>query len=186
MDFRCRVLEAHQASRDYRNWVAFVVYPREIRHPRVKERSPNRIPNAWRPKRDSSDRRARGQIKRHKQRIEFRKSSAKRVTDLWIRPKKVGTAPRRRIMKTYQNHVSRRMLAHQSFDFCEDLVCGLHVLNHKPRVALDVTRAIRKQSRIESFEIEVQVSQNRQPVKYSVRVGYFESGTYIFFGFVPW
>jgi hypothetical protein len=91
MDFCTGVPEAHPASGDDRNWVALVVYPREIRHPSVKERSPNRIPNTWRPKRDSSDGRARGQIKRHKQRIEFRKSSAKRVTDLWIRPTKVST-----------------------------------------------------------------------------------------------
>ena len=59
-------LEAHPASGDDRNWVEFVVYPREIRHPSVKERSPNRIPNTWGPKRDSSDGRAQGQIKRHK------------------------------------------------------------------------------------------------------------------------
>ena len=78
------------------------------------------------------------------------------------------------------------MLSHQSFDFGEDLVCGLQMLNHKPPVDLDITRDVRKQSGIESHEIEVQVCQNRQPVKYSVREGYFESGTYIFFGFVPW
>jgi hypothetical protein len=82
MDFCSRMPEAELASGDDWDWVAFVVYPREIRHLRVKECSPRHISDARFPKRDSSDGRARRQIKLHEQRVEFRDSSAKRVTDL--------------------------------------------------------------------------------------------------------
>ena len=79
MDFCSRVLEAEaeQASGDDWDWVTFVVYPREIRHPRVKERSPSPISNARRPKCDSLNSRTHRQIKRHEQRVEFRNSPTK-------------------------------------------------------------------------------------------------------------
>ena len=82
MDFCSRMPEAEQASGNDGDWVTFVVYPREIRHLRVKERSPSQISNARRPKCDSLDGCTRRQIKRHEQRVEFGESSAKRVTDL--------------------------------------------------------------------------------------------------------
>ena len=92
-------------------------------------------------------------------------------------------------MATYQDYVSRRVLVHQSFDFCEDLTGSLHVLNRKSRMDPDTARDIRKENRVERHEMEVQVGQNRQPVMYSVsgscqcsRV----SGSYISCGFVPW
>lgn len=84
MDLCSRVPEAHQASRDDWDRIEFVVYSQEIRNLRVKERCPIYIPNAGRSKRDSSDGRTRRQIERHEQRVEFRESSAKRVTDLQI------------------------------------------------------------------------------------------------------
>ena len=68
---------AEEASRDHWDWVAFVVYPREIRHLRIKERSPFLVSNARRPKRDSSDSRALRQVKRHEQRVKFRDRTAK-------------------------------------------------------------------------------------------------------------
>jgi hypothetical protein len=77
MDFCSDVPEAEQASRDHWDWVAFVVHPREIRHLRVKKRSPGDISNTRRPKRDSSDSRALRQVKRHEQRVKFRDPSAK-------------------------------------------------------------------------------------------------------------
>jgi hypothetical protein len=81
--------EAEQPSGDDGDWVVFVVYPREIGHLRLKELRPSPISNARFPKRDSSDSRARRQIKRHEQRVEFRESTAKRVADLrvykWVR-----------------------------------------------------------------------------------------------------
>jgi hypothetical protein len=77
MDFSSDVPEAEQTSRDHWDRVAFVVHPREIRHLRVKERSPGFISNTRRPKRDSSDSRALRQVKRHEQRVEFRDRSAK-------------------------------------------------------------------------------------------------------------
>jgi hypothetical protein len=76
MDFCSRVPEAEQASRDDWDWVAFIVYPREIRHLRVEERSPSYISKARLPKCDSSDGRALRQIKFHEHRVEFRESSA--------------------------------------------------------------------------------------------------------------
>ena len=76
MDLSSRVPEAEQASRDDWDWVAFIGYPREIRHLRVKERGPSHISNAGHPKRDSSDARALRKIKRHDQRVKFRESSA--------------------------------------------------------------------------------------------------------------
>jgi hypothetical protein len=86
MDFCSRVLEAEaeQASGDDGDWVTFVVYPCEIRHLRVKECSPSHISNARRPKCDSSDGCTHRQIKRHEQRVEFRDSSAKGMTDLQV------------------------------------------------------------------------------------------------------
>jgi hypothetical protein len=77
MNFCSDVSEAEQASGDHRDWVAFVVHPREIRHLRVEERSPGLISNARRPKRDSSDSRALRQVKRHEQRVKFRDPPAK-------------------------------------------------------------------------------------------------------------
>ena len=77
MDFCSDVPEAEQASRDHRDWVVFIVHPREIRHLRVEESSPGFISNARLPKRDSSDSRAFRQVKRHEQRVKFRDSSAK-------------------------------------------------------------------------------------------------------------
>jgi hypothetical protein len=77
MDFCGDVPEAEQASRDHWDWITFVVHPREIRHLRVKERSPGFISNARHPKRDSSDSRALGQVKRHEQRVKYRDRSAK-------------------------------------------------------------------------------------------------------------
>ncbi len=65
MDFCKDVPEAEQASGDHWDWVAFVIYPREIRHLRVEERSPSHISDARSSKRDSSDGRARRQINRH-------------------------------------------------------------------------------------------------------------------------
>jgi hypothetical protein len=69
---------------------------------------------------------------------------------------------------TYQDYVSRRVLVHQSFDFCENLFRSLLVLNSKSRMDLDTSRDIRKEGRVESHEMEVQVGQNRQPENYSV------------------
>jgi hypothetical protein len=82
MDFCSNVPELEQtenepASRQHWDWVAFVVYPREIRHVRVKERSPGLISNARRPKRYSSDSRVLRQVKRHEQCVKFRDRSAK-------------------------------------------------------------------------------------------------------------
>jgi hypothetical protein len=77
MNFCSDVPEAEQASRDHWDWVAFVIHPREIRHLRVKKRSPGYISNARRPKRGSSDSRALRQVKRHEQRVKFRDPSAK-------------------------------------------------------------------------------------------------------------
>jgi hypothetical protein len=65
------------ASRYHWDWVTFVVHPREVRHFRVKERSPGRVSNARRPKRDSSDSCTLRQIERHEQRVKFRDRSAK-------------------------------------------------------------------------------------------------------------
>ena len=67
--------------------------------------------------------------------------------------------------ETHQDHASRRIRVHQSFDFCEDLVCCLHVLNHKPRVDFDVAWDVREEGMVESHEFEPQVGQNCQPVK---------------------
>ena len=77
MNFCSDVSEAEQASGDYGDWVALVVHPREIRHLRVEERSPGFISNARRPKRDSSDSRALGQVKRHEQRVKLCDPSTK-------------------------------------------------------------------------------------------------------------
>ena len=44
----------------------------------------------------------------------------------------------------YQNYVSRRVLVHQSFNFCENLVCSLLVLNRKARMNLDIPRNARE------------------------------------------
>lgn len=77
MDFFTDVPEAKPASGDHWDWVAIVVYPREIRHLRVKERRPDVISNARRPKCDSSDSRALRQVKHHEQRVKFRDRSAK-------------------------------------------------------------------------------------------------------------
>jgi hypothetical protein len=87
-------------------------------------------------------------------------------------PKKVvGTASGWQgvtVVKMYQNYVSRRVLVHQSFDFCENLICSLLVLSRKSGMDLDTSRDIRKENRVERHEMEAQVGQNSQPVKYSV------------------
>lgn len=64
--------------------------------------------------------------------------------------------------------MSGRVLVHQSFDFCENLIRSLFVLNRKSRMNLDTSRDIRKENRIESHEMQAQVCQDSQPVKYSV------------------
>jgi hypothetical protein len=84
VNFSTRMSETETAAGDDWDWVAEVVHPREIRDLGIEERCPFLISNAWRPKRDTSDTRACGQIKLHVQRIEFRKSSAERVTNLQI------------------------------------------------------------------------------------------------------
>ncbi len=64
-------------------------------------------------------------------------------------------------MKTHQDYVCRRVRVHQSFYFCENLICGLLVLNRKPRVDLDIAWDVRKENWVERHEMEVQVGQNR-------------------------
>jgi hypothetical protein len=53
---------------------------------------------------------------------------------------------------------------------------------------LDTLRDTGKETRVETHGKEVHVPQNSKPVKYSVSEcrQCFESGTCIFFGFVPW
>ena len=65
--------------------------------------------------------------------------------------------------------MSRRVLVHQSFNFCDNLMCSLHVLNRKSRMDLDTFRDdMRKENWVELHEMVAQVRPNSQPVKYLV------------------
>ena len=58
------------------------------------------------------------------------------------------------------------MFDHQFTDFCEDLVCALHVLLRKPVVYLGGSRDVGKQCIIGGNEVELQVGNVSQAVKY--------------------
>lgn len=84
VNFSTGMSETEAAAGDDWDWVAHIVHPRVVRDLGIKVRCPVLISDARRPKRDTSDSRACRQIKLHEHRIEFRKSSAKRVTDLQV------------------------------------------------------------------------------------------------------
>jgi hypothetical protein len=84
VNFSTRMSETEAAAGYDCDWVELIVHSREIRDLGIEERCPIPISNAWCPKRDTPDGRAFRQIKLHEQRIEFCKSSAKRVTNLQI------------------------------------------------------------------------------------------------------
>ena len=65
VDFSTGMSETEAAAGDDWDRVAHIVHPREIRDLGIEERCPILISNAWRPKRDTSDSRARRQIKFH-------------------------------------------------------------------------------------------------------------------------
>jgi hypothetical protein len=60
------------------------------------------------------------------------------------------------------------MLCHQFTNFCEDQVCRLLVIGCKPVVYLDGSRDTGEKGRIGGNEVDVQVGQNIQAVKYLV------------------
>jgi hypothetical protein len=74
--------EVSEAAGDDWDRVEHIVHSLEVGDLRVEECRPVLISNTRRPKCDTSNIRACRQIKLHEQRIEFRKGSAKRVTDL--------------------------------------------------------------------------------------------------------
>jgi hypothetical protein len=171
MNFSTGMFVTEEAVGDDWDWVTHIVHPKEVGDLRVEECRPVLISNTRRPKCDTSNIRACRQIKLHEQRIELRKSPAKRVTDLQRQHE--GSRYERPdysylTMETYQNHSSRRILGHQLLDLYEDLArCDL-VLVRKPGVDLDGSRDAGKESRIGSDEDDVRVSPNSQAVKYLV------------------
>lgn len=58
------------------------------------------------------------------------------------------------------------MFGHQFADFCEDLVCALHVILCKPTVYFDGSREAGKECTIGSNEEDIQVDQDIQAVAY--------------------
>jgi hypothetical protein len=82
VDFFAWVPEPKPATRDRRDHVAFVVDSGEMGDLGVKVRRPARVANPRRPECDASDRGSLGEVKFHKEGIEFCECSAERMTDL--------------------------------------------------------------------------------------------------------
>ena len=82
MDLSAGVPEATSAPRHGWNGVALIVYPLEVCDLGVKEFCPGCVTHSGGPECDTLDRRICGEMELHKQRVEFRKGSTKRMTDL--------------------------------------------------------------------------------------------------------